>query len=262
MKNLKLLLAGLMVVSFAACGSSGGDHDGATIKEEVGTNITIIKSKDIAKQDESKKTILNSGDQQYVPVSGSNKIGIKNGSHTNLNLDVSGNNNIGMSVDNNGQEIKNNGGATINFSGDNGVAMKASNHSTATNIGTINFSGEGIAMLADGSGSKITNNGGGKITLSGENSVGMFAINGAQAINNGDIYITGHNNIGMLASGKGSEIKNTGTIHLRGTGSKINPGYDKTGDHELGRDKHGNVGMVARDHGRIINNGHIVFDQK
>ena len=214
MKNLKLLLAGLMVVSFAAC-SSGGGHDGATVKEEIGTSLTIISAKNTIK---NKATIENKNNTKKIDLSGKSQVGLK--------------------IDDNNPH---------------------------TNSGVINISGEqSIGLAAVGKNSKITNTQGTHINISGKDSVGMYAKDGGYAVNEGDIVITGHNNIGMLADGNNSVIENTknGTIHLIGNDTTI----DNDGTHnaykELGRDKHGNVGMVATHGGKIINHGKIIFDKK
>ncbi len=203
MKNLKLALAGLMVVSFAACSSSDPKADNATVvtKTITGTHTNETFTAGILNKKINKGII---------------------------NID---------SNTKNTKEIKiaPNGGTKADYS----IAMEAID--------------AGVVKNEE------------KIILTGSHKVGMVALNGGEAVNNGTIDLTGaKDSIGMYADGKNSRIINEGTIILPGTRSDSGnmDNFDKTGDHELGKDNHGNIGMKATNHGRIINKGTITFNKK
>jgi hypothetical protein len=240
MKNLKLLLAGLMVVSFAACSSSG---DGVSdVKPTINRGITIINTK-------------------------SGKV--KNKNLTNDKpLSVDGDYEVGMKVDDKHPgELKNSN--TINVKNKTSIGMvvrDGQNKGVNDQTGTINVDGKySFGMYSNGKDTKITNNG--TINLTGNDQVGMYVDNGSTAINetNGHINLNGSNGVGMYADGHGSQIINNGTITLRGKGTNIddssNNGYTGS-DTEYGKDDHGNIAMKATNGGRIINKGHIKFENK
>jgi len=198
MKNLKLALAGLMVVSFAACSSSDPKADNATVvtKTITGTHTNETFTAGILNKKINKGII-------------------------NIDSNTKNTKEIKITPD---------GGKEVDYS----IAMEAKDAGVVKNEGTIN--------------------------LKGSHKVGMVALNGGEAVNNGTIDLTGAEySIGMYADGKNSRIINNKKILLRAQDIAAKGGEDLTGDNELGKDKSGNIGMKAINHGRIINKGEIIF---
>ena len=237
MKNLKLALAGLMVVSFAACGSGGG-HDGVdNIKPAINRGITITNSK--YENPKTKDSSVTKGNT--LTVDGKHRIGLK-------------------SDDKNIRNIENNGTINVKNSNSIGMVVRDKSNKGFNNKGSnIDVNGKySFGMYSNGEKAEITNNG--NINLNGNDQVGMYAGNHSNATNNGTIDLTkAHNGVGMWADNHAT-ITNSknGVIILPGSGQDIT---DNTGikNGELGHGNHGNIGMKATNHGKIVNKGHIEF---
>ena len=283
MKNLKLLLAGLMVVSFAACGSGGG-HDGA--KEAV-KNVKIDQKK--LEQNVNKRKVapatLQLGDvsddfSTVVIEDKKDKLTIvkltKDGLTKEEEEEYTMANGISNKVDNKVGDLDkflkdkkykkenieiNQGSQMIGEDKEISVIMYVdSKEKIAINKGTLEVK-KGCGMYATNGGIVINY---GYIDVNKATGVGMYATANSMAINKGIINLNGSNGFGMVANGPNAVIINSGTINMSGTESvkdKITKGkINKTnGMFELGHDSKGNVAMHIQNHARLINKGQIIF---
>ena len=158
-----------------------------------------------------------------------------------------------------GAQAINGANGTININGSGNIGMMTfADSSEAINSGTINVNA-GVGMKAIQSGAVSTNNG--NIEVNDENieAKGMEATDGAQVINgtNGIININGNGNIGMMASGDGSEAINSGTINVDGINNTgmmaFNDGAIATNNQTINVNT--GIGMKALNDGsKIVNN--------
>ena len=165
--------------------------------------------------------------------------------------DISGSNYaVGMISYDSGEAINK---KDIDLNGNHEIGMKAD--------GGTNSSGKSIK-------SKVRNEG--IINVNKTHSIGLLAASsGAYAVNeeHGKIYLNSTDGIGMLAEGPDSTVENRGEIYLSGE-SKDGKGnikntskniYEHEGTIQYGIDNNRNVAMEARDGGKIINKGKIIF---
>jgi len=226
MKNFKIVMAGLIALSFVACSSADSIKDsmetGSTLKNTKDGN-TVYKNQDIDKN---------------FDVDGDNYVGLKIIDES----DYSVNNKI---------TVKNNNAIGVV------VISKDNKENTVTNNGEISVEGEdSFGMFAEGKGATVVNATYNTIYLNGHNQKGMYALNGGHVVNKGTIDLTNaDHSFGMFADGKDAVIDNFGTIKL----ATENKNITNNNDNGFGHDNKNNIGLKAINGGEIKNHGHIKF---